>query len=302
MADDRLGRFQGCLIGLAVGDALGAPLEFMTEAEIARQYGPVREYRGGGWLGLAPGEYTDDTQMMLCIARSIVAQGRFDPADVAERFVVWLDGGPKDAGNTTRRAIELLKGGVAWREAGERACAERGRMGAGNGSVMRCAPIALLDYRDERRLIEDSWNSSLITHGDPRACWGAVALNLLIAGLVAGGGEGLVEAVAARIAEREVREALLAAPGLAIAELRPSGFVVDTLQTALRCFLGAGSFEEALVSAVNLGGDADTVGAVCGALAGARYGLSSIPAHWQAGLRGAEEIRELAAGILALAG
>src|SRR3990172_8488667 len=115
MADDRLGRFQGCLIGLAVGDALGAPLEFMTEAEIARQYGPVREYRGGGWLGLAPGEYTDDTQMMLCIARSIVAQGRFDPADVAERFVVWLAGGPKDAGNTTRRAIELLKGGVAWR-------------------------------------------------------------------------------------------------------------------------------------------------------------------------------------------
>ena len=174
-------------------------------------------------------------------------------------------------------------------------------MGAGNGSVMRCAPIALLDYRERRRLIEDSWNSSLITHGDPRACWGAVALNLLIARLLTDAREGLVEAVAPQIEHREVREALLAAPRLAIDELRPSGFVVDTLQTALRCFLGAGSFEEALVSAVNLGGDADTVGAVCGALAGAHFGLPGIPPRWQAGLRGGEEILGLAEGILALA-
>lgn len=301
MAGDRLARFQGCLIGLAVGDALGAPLEFMTGAEIAGKYGPVREFKGGGWLALAPGEYTDDTQMMLCIARSIVAQGGFDPADVAQRFVAWLNSDPKDVGNTTRLAIELLKAGTPWREAGERACVERGRMGAGNGSVMRCAPIALLDYRDQRRLIEDSWDSSLITHGDARACWGAVALNLLIARLLTDAREGLVEAVAPRIEHREVREALLAAPRLAIDELRPSGFVVDTLQTALRCFLGAGSFEEALVSAVNLGGDADTVGAVCGAMAGAHFGLGGIPERWQMGLHGGEEILDLAAGILALA-
>ena len=289
------------MVGLAVGDALGAQVEGMWPEEIQRRYGRVTELLGGGWLGLGPGEWTDDTAMMLCIARSIVEKGRFDPDDVALKFLAWFEAGALGIGRTTYVALDALTRGASWRDAGRIAHDRLGGMSAGNGSIMRCAPIALLDGKDPERLIRDSIDSSLITHWDPRACWGAAALNLAISQIIYEGRDGLVERVIDRIDNADVRQAMAGVAGMRREDIVPSGFVLDTLQAALWCFLNTSSFEDALVAAVNMGGDADTIGAVCGALAGACYGLEEMPKRWQQPLAGRLEIVELAERIYELA-
>lgn len=290
-------RFQGCLLALAVGDALGAPLEFMSRAEIKARYGRVVDMMSGGWLGLEAGEYTDDTEMMLCIARSLVEKGRWDPQDAAQRFGRWFEGGPKDVGRITAQALEALKAGARWDEAGEIAHRLLGGKSAGNGSIMRCAPIGLLYCCDTDRLISSSVESSRITHWAPQARWGAAALNLAIAQLVCGRREGLIEEVAKRVEEPVIGEALRKTASLTYDQVPNSGYVVHTLQAAWWCFEKTTSLEEAVITAVNLGGDADTIGAVCGALAGAYYGKDAIPHRWLASLRGREEIESLALAI-----
>lgn len=294
-----LDRFQGCLVGLAAGDALGGPVEGCTPGEIAARYGRLTEMVGGGWLGLRPGETTDDTAMMLCIARSIVETGRFDPDDVVQHFLGWFRSNPKDIGNITRRALAELERGTPWKRSGFVAHRALGGMSAGNGSIMRCAPIALLHRDNEHLLIRDSIYSSIITHFDQKASWAAAALNLTIARLLSGSKDALLEAIAPKIQDGAVRQALMQAPDLD--EVPTSGYVLDTLQAALWSFLRTDSFEDAVATAVNLGGDADTTGAVCGALAGACYGLSAIPGRWLAVLESREEIMALAGRILALA-
>ncbi|MFQ5878920.1 MAG: ADP-ribosylglycohydrolase family protein [Dehalococcoidia bacterium] len=296
-------RFRGCLLGLAVGDALGAPVEGWSADAIRRRYGRLTAMVGGSALGrrLGPGETTDDTAMMLCIARTIAQRRRFDAAEVARRFLAWYDTKPKDIGSTTRVALSLLRQGVPWQEAGRLAHQQLGGQMAGNGSIMRCAPIALLRWRNEPLLMEESIDSSLITHYDPRACWATVALNLLLVQCLMGHKERSLAAVALKVAEPEVRLAVRSAPTLMARALPNSGFVLDTLQAALWCFLHAESLEEALVAAVNLGGDADTIGAVCDALAGAYYGAAAIPSRWLSPLRSRDEISELADGIYSLA-
>ncbi len=298
---DYLDRFQGCLVGLAMGNALGAPVEGMGASEIEQQHGRVTELIGGGWLGLEPGAWTDDTAMMLCIARSIVEKERFDPQDTAEKFFQWYDTNPPGIGQTTWLAMEAFGDGATWNDAGRIAHARLGGLSAGNGSIMRCAPIALLDGRDTERLTRDSIDSSLITHFDPRACWAAVALNLAISHLVYHGNEGLVEAISGGIDQPDVRKAVAAVPQMKPEDVVPSAFVLDTLQAALWSFLNTTSFEDALVTAVNLGGDADTVAAVCGSMAGAHYGLEAVPSRWVERLAGRSEIVELAAKIHKLA-
>lgn len=298
---DTVDRFRGCLVGLAVGDALGAPVEGMWPDEIQRRYGRVTELFGGGWLGLGAGEWTDDTAMMLCIARSIVEQGRFDADDVALKFLGWFEAGALGIGRTTYVALDALSRGASWRDAGKIAHERLGGMSAGNGSIMRCAPVALLDGKDREKLIGDSIDSSVITHWDPRACWGAVALNLAIAHLLYDGKDGIIEKLERKIEQPDVRQALVKVEKMRMEDIVPSGFVLDTLEAALWCFLKTSSFEDALVTAVNLGGDTDTIGAVCGALAGACYGLGQIPTRWQQPLAGRLEIVELADRIYELA-
>src|ERR1700738_237165 len=134
-------QFEGCLLGLACGDALGATLEFLSRDEIHTRYGQLRDIIGGGWLHLAPGDVTDDTQMATCIAESIVATGTVDGDDIARRFVDWLHTNPVDIGTTTRRALMYLDRGLSWQEAGERTYREAGGQGIGNAGVMRCAPV-----------------------------------------------------------------------------------------------------------------------------------------------------------------
>jgi ADP-ribosyl-[dinitrogen reductase] hydrolase len=238
--------------------------------------------------------------MMLCIARSIVARGGFDPQDVASKFLGWFHSGAIGIGRTTRLALSELERGALWHEAGKAAHEKLGGLSAGNGSIMRCAPIGLLHFQNREKLIEDSIQSSLITHFDPKACWGAAALNLAISQLVQGRREGLFAYLEGVVEEPVVKEAVVEVAGMKLNGLGTSAYVLDTLQAALWCFWNTASFEQALVTAVNLGGDTDTVGAVTGSLCGAYYGLPEIPQRWLGVLQDREEIMQLAEGIYKL--
>ncbi|HVX30805.1 MAG TPA: ADP-ribosylglycohydrolase family protein [Nitrolancea sp.] len=293
-------RYRGCLLGLAIGDALGAPVEFINRDEIALRFGVVREMRGGGWLDTKPGEYTDDTQMALAIARSIAELGRIDPADIGARFVRWMEGMPKDIGNTTLQSLGYLAAGVPWDEAGARTAARKGDSGAGNGSIMRTAPIGLACRNDPAGLIRQSIDISRITHADPRCTWSCVALCQAIAALINETGDPLA-AARAGIEEPEVVETVERAATIRRVQVQSGGYVLHTLSAALWAFVNHESFEDVVVAAVNLGGDADSSGAVSGALAGARYGASAIPERWLSVLQSREELTDLADRLLEIA-
>ncbi len=297
ITDDLQDRFRATLLGLAVGDALGAPLEFMHAREIAERFGTVRDMIGGGWLNVAPGEVTDDTQMMLCLAESLAQRSTFDPDDVVSKFIIWFDTHPKDMGNTTQAVLTLIKNEANWRSAARKAHDLLEGKSAGNGSLMRVAPIGLLFHQNENLLIEASFTSSKLTHWDDLAAESCVAFNLILADLLHGFGpdEAIQNAVDKMLPRNEeVAETLENVRDKDFEELAPTGFVLDTLEAALWHLLHAETFENALIRAVNMGGDADTIGAVTGALAGAYFGLGAIPARWLETLQDREIIEELA--------
>lgn len=289
-------RYRGCLLGLAVGDALGAPLEFRDRSEIERDYGRLREMIGGGWLNTVPGEYTDDTQMTLGIARSVAELGRIDPADIARHFVAWYQTKPKDIGNTTARSIRYLVDGLPWDEAGERTTREMAGEDASNGSLMRTAPVALVTRQDPDALIRLSLDVSRITHANPLATWSCVALDKAIVALLADDDDVL--GAAEDVESAEVRQAVRSVESLSRDGLSSGGYVLDTLRCSLWSLLRHDTFEEVVVEAVNLGGDADTTGAVAGALAGTRYGMAGIPARWLDVLQEREALQALADRLL----
>ena len=302
-------RYRGCLLGLAVGDALGGPVEFMTPQQIIAKRGkPVRDMIGGGWLKLRPGETTDDTAMARALAESLVAKDGFDAADVAARYVQWMRTNPPDIGNITRFALRGFLAGLNVPNAALGAHRQTNGKSAGNGTIMRCAPITLRYANDERRLIDASRDEALITHFDPQAWTGSVAVNLLIARFLHGMPlAAAIKDVAYRIrrlpkAAAEIPDVLEKANGNIMGGLLPtSGYVVDTLRIAIWALLGAPTFEEAVVAAVNLGGDADTQGVVTGALAGALYGVETIPQRWLDALVGCDDFEALADNLLAAA-
>lgn len=293
-------QFRGVMLGMATGDALGATVEFQSPAEIAANYGVHRAIVGGGWLNLAPGEITDDTQMALCIARSLVAQGRFDPDDIAARFVEWYQSNPKDIGNTTRHALALLAAGTSWEEAGRLTHEGMRPRDASNGSIMRCAPVALATWADPALNAHCSADSSRITHANPLCVDACVALNAALAALLADTHADPIAAAAAAVSLDEVRDAAEAAREATPEALPAGGYVLDTLTAALWSVTHHDSPEDVIVAAVNLGNDADTTGAVAGALAGARWGASALPAHWVDVLVDRAELTGVADALLAL--
>ncbi len=296
---DLADRAEGCLLGLACGDALGGAVEFETRADVARLFPDgVREITGGGQHNLERGEITDDTHMAIAIARACDADG-IDLDRVVENFLTWYRSNPKDIGNATRQALRLLDRGVPWAEAAERLQRESAGGLAGNGTVMRCAPVAIRFRSDRDRLIGASIDTARITHADPRATWGTVALNQAIVHLLDGGTVGdVLDAAVAGIGEPRVVEAIERVPVLEYDRLRSGGYVLDTLATSFWCLLNRPNAEEAIVTAVTLGDDADTTGAVTGALAGAAWGAAALPVRWLAVLQVRDEVRELARSLL----
>ena len=268
-------RAYATLLGSALGDALGATVEFCTQSEIRAQYGVLRKIVGGGWLRLKPGEVTDDTQMSLCIARSLAAVG-WSPSDIAERFAAWFKGWPVDVGNTCRRGIARYIN--HWTLAGP-----FNEGDAGNGAAMRVAPVALATLADGRLLERWAVEQGHITHNHPLSDAACVLIGRLIH-------MGCTGQPRERL-QRKVEDVVAKFPPFRFSPFRglATAYVVDTMQTVLHHFLSTHSFEECLVATVNQGGDADTTGAIAGAIAGAFYGPAQLPEHW---------VRKLAPALL----
>jgi len=295
-------RYAGTLLGLACGDALGGPVEFLTRDEIAARFpAGVNEFVGGGWLHLDPGEVTDDTQQALILAESLTTNG-LDLDRFAAGLIAWFRSNPKDVGNTTRVALEALAAGAAPLDAGAVALAARGeRSAAANGAVMRCAPVALRFRRDPDRLVRASLDSARVTHAEARASWGTVAVNQAIAYLLDGGAIADISAAAVvEIPNSEVREAVRDAARRQRGEVRSGGYVLETIGASFWSLLNTGSAREAIETAVAFGDDADSTGAVTGALAGAAYGASALPTIWVETVQFRERLASEAVRLLAL--
>jgi len=289
----------GVLTGLACGDALGRPVEFQAPALIREAHGRVDRMLADGTHGQPAGTVTDDTEMAVRLARSLVERGGFEPADVADRYVDWYDGDPFDVGLITADALRRIRRGEGPATAGRLVWEERAEgSNAGNGSLMRCAPVGVAFADDRPRLVETAREESAITHADPRCRDACAALCLAIAEL--GAAEPPAPATAALEPARslpdldaEVRGALDRVVDGA-STLRNSGYVVSTLEAGLHHGLTADTAEEAVVDAVMLGGDADTIGAIAGAVAGARFGADALPERWLAEIDERDELERLA--------
>ena len=289
-------RFRGVLLGLAVGEALGAPADFLTAAQIQERYGVITEMLGGGCHDVAPGEASDATAMMLCLAESLADRRGFDPEDIMERFLRWFDGTPRDVSLTVRTVMLSFRSGTHWDLASRRAFEILGSPTAGNGSLMRCAPLALLYCGDAEERHATSQRESTLTHFDRLAGWSCAAFNDLISAALHGDLAEQVPDIAATIDDEDLRVSRMLRDTLAMEpeEVRSSSFVLDTLQAALWTVLRSTDFEHAVTMAVNMGHDSCAVGAVTGALAGAVYGEGGIPARWLQALRGRERIATVA--------
>lgn len=285
-------RFRGTLLGTAVGEALGAPADFLTRDQIVDRYGVITDMLGGGCHNLKPGQTTDATDMMLCLAESLADMGAYDAHDVMDRYLAWFDSVPVDMSLAVRTALLSYRSGTPWDLASRRAHEILGSPAAGNGSLMRCAPLALryLDDEETRHVVSE--RESTLTHFDHLAGSSCVAFNDLVAASIRDDLAGQLHVAAEAMMDEDkrvsatLRDALEAEPE----EIQSSAFVLDTLCTAVWAVLRTSSFEEALVLVVNLGNDADTVAAVAGALAGAAHGESGIPRRWLAPLRVYERV------------
>jgi ADP-ribosyl-[dinitrogen reductase] hydrolase len=255
------------MLGLAVGDALGGPVEFMTPGEIAARHGILREMTGGGWLRLKPGQVTDDTDMSLCIARAVTGSGGWDLEAIAKAFAAWLKGRPLDVGDTCRRGIRayMLHGTLE---------TPFNQWDAGNGALMRMAPVALCTLGSDELLVRQTLAQAHLTHNHPLSDGACIAYGRMLHLAVTGRSRNALRREADQLIEQSPTFSFATYRGLA------TGYVVDTIQTVLHHFFRSRSFEECVVTTVNQGGDADTTGAIVGALAGAYYGPDEIPKRW----------------------
>lgn len=282
-------RARGAFLGLALGDALGATVEFMLPGEIRATHGLHREIVGGGWLRLRPGAVTDDTQMSIWLGRSIVAGGGFDLERAAVHLAAWLRTGPADVGNTVRRGLRrfVVEGTLA----GDPSPGD-----AGNGAAMRMLPVALAFLGHHERMWRAAIDQGRLTHHHPFSDAACVHVGELVQLACL----GLSLPRLRRASDAFVRDH----PAFAFSPYRQraSGYVVETLATALHFLHATRDFEAALVETVNQGGDADTTGAIVGAIAGAYHGPDAIPNRWLRRLDPAvrEECEQLADRLVLL--
>lgn len=294
-------RLRGMLFGLAMGDALGTTLEFSR-----RDSQPaLTDMTRGGPFRLRPGEWTDDTSMALCLAETLIASGRpdgdFDAAQLMRRFTNWWQFGENsvtgecfDIGITTREALQRFA------RTGEPFAGSEDPMSAGNGSIMRLAPVAMRWHADPTAAGRAAEAQSRTTHAAAECL---DACHLMTHALIAlADGADLAQALSGAPTPHGTRIGTLREGGFAVKprdQIRSSGYVLHTLEAALWAVEGATNAREALLRAVNLGDDADTVGAVAGQFAGAIWGESGLPQDWLARLAWRDRISDLSARLLA---
>jgi ADP-ribosyl-[dinitrogen reductase] hydrolase len=260
-------RALGAYLGLAVGDALGATVEFMVPREIQAEYGIHRHMIGGGWLRLKAGEVTDDTQMSLVLGDSILAGNDWSLSHFAEGMAAWLKSKPVDVGNTCRRGIrrylveQSLEGAYSdW--------------DAGNGAAVRNLPAVLATLDDESAFEHISLTQAHFTHHNVLSDAAILSMGHMVRQLLRGGDLADVAVLARDLADRHREFRFSPYNGLS------SAYVVDTVCTVFHHLLSTDNFKDCLIATVNQGGDADSTGALAGMLAGAYYGVSAIPQEW----------------------
>ena len=304
---DRLqDRYRGVMLGLAAGNALGVPVEGESAHAIHRRF-------SGGLVEIDAKEldrpWDDDLAQAALLAETLTESDELDSEAFAARLVAWADQNGRGMGSLTRAVIDELKAGRPSQEAARLAWEQNPMSNAGNGAVMRCAPVALRHLRSGTNLVRSARASALVTHYDARCEWSTVVTAVATATCLgeeraavcdiahatgAMGGRGwLADSI------EQVTEAARSVTGSSLGDLQLDdpvdlGFTLKAMQVALWCTEQPGEFEETVVAVVNEGGDTDTNGAVAGAVMGARYGASSIPKRWLINIADTEKLTELA--------
>lgn len=270
-----LDRALGAYLGFAIGDALGATVEFMTPREIAHQFardgGVHRHIVGGGWLKLAPGQVTDDTTMSLALGDALLQGARenrpFDTALIADAFLSWWRAKPVDCGDTCRRGIVRYM-----RDNSLHGPPNEGD--GGNGALMRNLPVAIATLGDDESFERVSIAQAWITHHHPLSDAAVLGIGRLLRAILTGADAAAIYDFIEGWVHAWPKFRFRPYPG------RASAYVVDTVQTVLHSFASSADFEQAVLTAVNRGEDADTTGALTGMLTGARCGAQALPTRW----------------------
>ncbi len=294
-------RFRGCLLGLAAGDALGTTLEFRPPCS----FEPIDDMIGGGPFRLKPGQWTDDTSMALCLAASLIELQRFDPKDQMKRYVRWWKEGYMsstgscfDIGNTISDALWLFT------DTGDPYAGSTDPFSAGNGSLMRLAPVPMYYAADAAEAISKSADSSRTTHGAAEAIDACRYFGGLLVGALNGEDKHTILSPRYCPAQGLWDRSPLAEKIADVADgsfkrreppkIRGTGYVVESIEAALWAFHKSNSFREGALLAANLGDDADTTAAIFGQIAGAHYGVEAIPLEWREMLTMSLEIASMA--------
>lgn len=298
-------RIKGGILGVIVGDALGLPVQFLTREEVLKN--PITGMRGYGSFNYPAGTWSDDGSLTLCTVESLTLAG-YNLYDLSERFLKWFDSGyltpfdeSFDIGRTTAEAMTRLKRGTTPLEAGS-----KDEHSNGNGSLMRILPAALyFSELPDEEFIQKLTEISGVTHGHPRSQLGCALYGLFVKALLLGEDPSqayetvrkkTLESVKGTILKNELPAYQRILDGslmnLSEEEINSSGYVVDTLEASIWCLLQSSDFKGALLKAVNLGEDTDTVGAVTGGLAGVYYGYTDIPTEWMNELIKKDQILE----------
>ncbi|GAA3931196.1 ADP-ribosylglycohydrolase family protein [Litoribacillus peritrichatus] len=274
-----LNRFQGCLLGLAIGDAVGTTLEFKPRGS----FEPMVDMVGGGPFNLKPGQWTDDTSMALCLAQSLLYCQGFNPQDQMNRYCDWWKSGYMSSnGRCFDIGMTVLSALDQYLKTQDPYSGSVDPMSAGNGSLMRLAPIPLFYFDRFPEMIKYAAESSRTTHGAAECIDACKYYSSLIYAALQGEDKSSIltdgryqpetEGVS-RIASGEYRFKK-------VDQIIGSGYVINSMEAALWCFAHTDTYKDAVLAAANLGGDADTTAAITGQLAGAHYGLSLIPESW----------------------
>lgn len=286
-------RFLGTLLGLAVGDAMGMPVEYRRRGT----FEPVTDFRGGGRFKLPAGAWTDDTAMALCLAESLLEKG-FDPRNQMERYWKWYSEGyctstgiAVGIGNTVQHALLLFAGDPSRSPF----VGLSGFRAQGNGSLMRLAPVPLYHFPDVEGATYFSGESSRTTHGSRECIDACRYVGGLIHEILQGKSKTDLERFVIMDLHPDIEEVVHHPfKELTIDNIQNTGYICHSLQAALWAFWTTETFEDGLLRVVNLGDDADTSGAIYGQIAGAYYGMNGIPQKWLDGLVKREYIESVA--------
>jgi len=294
-------RFRGCLAGLAAGDAVGTTLEFRRKGS----FEPITDMVGGGPFSLDAGQWTDDTSMALCLADSLIACETFNAKDQMDRYVRWASEGYLssngrcfDIGNTVSSALRH------YMDLGNPNAGDDHQFSAGNGSIMRLAPIPMFYCYLDAELSEAAVASSITTHAAVECIDACVLLSHMIVRALRGESREAVFAPVEAVSPYSPKIELVNAGAYknkAETEIKGSGYVVESLEAALWSVWTTTSYRDAVLAAANLGDDADTTAAIAGQLAGALYGYDAIPEQWRYKLAMGELIIGLADQLFKLA-